>query len=75
MYFVPDGPPTVAVTASGRRKRKDTGCVRVTPVRVWSEEEDRLFIEALELYGAFCILLSAGACNGVVCRQELDSGC
>ena len=39
------------VTASGRRKRKDTGAAREKG-RSWSEEEERLFQEALDIHGA-----------------------
>eukprot|EP00854_Cymbomonas_tetramitiformis_P026167 gene26167-32063_t len=38
-------------TASGRRKRKDTGKKREGGPRAWTAEEERLFLEALELYG------------------------
>lgn len=38
------------LTATGRRKRKDTGRQR-TNSRSWSEEEERLFREALEVHG------------------------
>jgi SHAQKYF class myb-like DNA-binding protein len=37
-------------TASGRRKRKDTGKTRAAS-RPWTEEEERLFREALVLHG------------------------
>jgi len=37
-------------TANGRRKRKDIGKTRAVP-RSWTEEEERLFREALELHG------------------------
>jgi len=37
-------------TATGRRKRKDTGAQR-TASRSWSEDEERLFLEALAIYG------------------------
>lgn len=38
------------LSATGRRKRKDTGTNR-TQSRGWSEEEERLFVEALDLHG------------------------
>lgn len=38
------------VTATGRRKRKDTGAVR-EKARAWSQDEEMLFLEALELHG------------------------
>lgn len=37
-------------SASGRRKRKDTGGTRNTS-RSWTDEEERLFLEALSLHG------------------------
>ncbi|EFN57719.1 expressed protein [Chlorella variabilis] len=37
-------------TATGRRKRKDTGKQRQQS-RSWTDEEERLFLEALQLYG------------------------
>lgn len=43
--------PTEEVTASGRRKRKDTGARREGAAKGWTEEEERLFLEGLELYG------------------------
>ena len=44
------------MTASGRRKRKDTGAAREKG-RGWSEEEERLFREALDVHGAFQTIL------------------
>ena len=38
------------LSATGRRKRKDTGATR-TASRAWSDEEENLFQEALALYG------------------------
>jgi hypothetical protein len=38
-------------TASGRRKRKDTGVKRESGPKAWTEEEERLFLEALKQYG------------------------
>ena len=38
------------VSATGRRKRKDTGTNRAQS-RGWSEEEEKLFLEALDLHG------------------------
>ena len=38
------------MTATGRRKRKDTGTVR-EKARSWSEAEETLFLESLELHG------------------------
>ncbi len=38
------------LSATGRRKRKDTGTNR-TQSRGWSEDEERLFVEALDLHG------------------------
>ncbi len=41
-------------TATGRRKRKDTGSVR-EKARSWSEDEEKLFLASLELHGrALC---------------------
>lgn len=37
-------------SASGRRRRKDAGKER-QKARAWTDEEERLFVEALELYG------------------------
>jgi protein MYSM1 len=37
-------------TATGRRKRKDTGKTRAQS-RSWTDDEERLFLEALQLYG------------------------
>ncbi|KAL4859895.1 putative dolichyl-diphosphooligosaccharide--protein glycosyltransferase subunit 3B [Chlorella vulgaris] len=37
-------------TATGRRKRKDTGKQRQQS-RSWTDDEERLFLEALQLYG------------------------
>jgi protein MYSM1 len=37
-------------TATGRRKRKDTGKQRQQS-RSWTDEEERLFLEALQVYG------------------------
>ena len=45
----PEIPPG-ELTASGRRKRKDTGTKR-PPARAWTESEERLFWEALALHG------------------------
>ena len=45
-----DAPHEHELSATGRRKRKDTGTNR-TQSRGWSEEEERLFSEALELHG------------------------
>ena len=45
-----DGPDEQQVTATGRRKRKDTGTNRAQS-RGWSEEEEKLFLEALDLHG------------------------
>jgi hypothetical protein len=40
------------LTAMGRRKRKDTGAKREgAPPKGWTEDEERLFLEGLELYG------------------------
>ena len=39
------------LTATGRRKRKDTGAKREGAAKGWTEEEERLFLEGLELYG------------------------
>ncbi|KAK9816984.1 hypothetical protein WJX72_007805 [[Myrmecia] bisecta] len=41
---------TEQFSATGRRKRKDTGANREKS-RGWSEEEEKLFLEALELHG------------------------
>ena len=41
---------TLEVTATGRRKRKDHGAAR-DPGKSWSDDEERLFLEALDLYG------------------------
>ena len=38
------------VTATGRRKRKDHGAAREAG-KSWSGDEERLFLEALDLYG------------------------
>ncbi len=38
------------LSVTGRRKRKDTGTNR-TQSRGWSEAEERLFVEALDLHG------------------------
>ncbi|BDA42520.1 probable histone H2A deubiquitinase MYSM1 at C-terminar half [Coccomyxa sp. Obi] len=38
------------LTATGRRKRKDTGSVR-EKARPWSEDEEKLFLASLELHG------------------------
>ena len=45
-----DGPQEQDVSATGRRKRKDTGTNRAQS-RGWSEEEEKLFLEALDLHG------------------------
>lgn len=49
-----DGPPGQdggdEFSATGRRKRKDTGAQR-TAARAWSDDEERLFLEALALHG------------------------
>lgn len=45
-----DRPQEQEVTATGRRKRKDTGTNRAQS-RGWSEEEEKLFLEALDLHG------------------------
>lgn len=39
------------LTASGRRKRKDTGARREGAAKGWTEEEERLFLEGLQLHG------------------------
>jgi SHAQKYF class myb-like DNA-binding protein len=46
----PTGEDGEALSASGRRKRKDTGAVR-QKARPWTEEEEKLFLEALALHG------------------------
>lgn len=46
-----DVPEADEFTASGRRKRKDTGAKREGAAKGWTEEEERLFLEGLELYG------------------------
>ena len=38
------------VTATGRRKRKDHGAAREAG-KTWSDDEERLFLEALDLHG------------------------
>ena len=38
-------------TASGRRKRKDTGAKREGAAKGWTEDEERLFLEGLEFFG------------------------
>ena len=45
-----DGCGAQELSATGRRKRKDTGTNR-TQSRGWSEEEEKLFLEALDLHG------------------------
>lgn len=45
------------MTASGRRKRKDTGAAREKG-RGWSEDEERLFNEALGIHGACLDILT-----------------
>lgn len=45
-----DGPQDQELTATGRRKRKDTGTNRAQS-RGWSDEEEKLFLEALDLHG------------------------
>lgn len=45
-----DGPQDQELSATGRRKRKDTGTNRVQS-RGWSDEEEKLFLEALDLHG------------------------
>jgi SHAQKYF class myb-like DNA-binding protein len=45
-----DGGDDGGLSLTGRRKRKDTGAQR-TASRSWTEEEERLFLEALALYG------------------------
>lgn len=42
--------PCDEITATGRRKRKDTGQAR-SASRAWSDDEERLFVEALGLHG------------------------
>ena len=39
------------LTATGRRKRKDVGAKREGTAKGWTEEEERLFLEGLELFG------------------------
>lgn len=39
------------LTATGRRKRKDVGAKREGAAKGWTEEEERLFLEGLELFG------------------------
>ena len=39
------------LTASGRRKRKDVGAKREGAAKGWTAEEERLFLEGLELFG------------------------
>lgn len=50
--------PTEEISATGRRKRKDAGAVR-EKARSWSEDEERLFLEALELHGAVTVPASS----------------
>lgn len=38
-------------TESGRRRRRDQGYKRETVSKGWTEKEETLFLEALELYG------------------------
>ena len=40
----------IGLSATGRRKRKDTGATR-TASRAWDEQEEQKFIESLKLYG------------------------
>ena len=44
-------PGLLQVTATGRRKRKDHGTAREAG-KSWSDDEERLFLEALDFYGA-----------------------
>lgn len=39
------------LTATGRRKRKDVGARREGTAKGWTDEEERLFLEGLELFG------------------------
>ena len=39
------------LSATGRRKRKDIGAKREQVAKGWTEEEESLFLESLELYG------------------------
>ena len=41
---------TLEVTATGRRKRKDHGAAREAG-KTWSDDEERLFLEALDMHG------------------------
>eukprot|EP00242_Pyramimonas_sp_CCMP2087_P011856 CAMPEP_0198203534 /NCGR_PEP_ID=MMETSP1445-20131203/6834_1 /TAXON_ID=36898 /ORGANISM="Pyramimonas sp., Strain CCMP2087" /LENGTH=191 /DNA_ID=CAMNT_0043874969 /DNA_START=28 /DNA_END=600 /DNA_ORIENTATION=- len=45
-----DDEDTEELTATGRRKRKDTGQNRKAS-RAWSDDEEKLFVEALRLHG------------------------
>ena len=44
------GPGPSQVTATGRRKRRDHGTAREAG-KSWSADEERLFLEALDLHG------------------------
>ena len=44
------GPGPLQVTATGRRKRKDHGTAREAG-KLWSDDEERLFLEALDVHG------------------------
>jgi protein MYSM1 len=46
----PEGAAQQETTATGRRRRRDAGAAR-EKARSWSEDEERLFLEALELHG------------------------
>ena len=51
---IAEGAVAEDLTATGRRKRKDTGSVREKS-RPWSEDEEELFLASLEVHGrALC---------------------
>mmetsp|Transcript_16752 Transcript_16752/g.34337 ORF Transcript_16752/g.34337 Transcript_16752/m.34337 type:complete len:583 (-) Transcript_16752:589-2337(-) len=50
-YVTKEDDPNQEYTASGRRKRKDAGKAMRKKPRAWTEDEERLFREALKLYG------------------------
>ena len=70
------GPGPSQVTATGRRKRKDHGTAREAG-KSWSADEERRFLEALDLCGTQslvpCEPVALGKLEPLICRAQFGS--